>query len=432
MPSDLFERLADEIILEILEHLLGRPYFRSYKKTEWYITLCNKRLRRIALSFLYNTAIISNLTALQGFLQNMITYPEHARSVKGVKVLWYVNDHAKKWSKASYIVCTETARIYYPHQAVVQNIEKNDPQINVISLLHLLPHLESLAITSGHGRDKSLVPYLVQFLNHNHSSTAIHTFEWGDFDLDLRTLIPVLLVPSLKEFVCAQTSLASSLESCSLSDLPHGTNLASWYGKSNVEELYLSGVKVNGDDLVNIARLPRNLKILTYFVTHQYSRDTSQLTYVDLQRALDHAAHSLEFLKLYWKPSTRHRAGPKLCFRNFRSLKFLALECSILQDSLASTSTISKSLPPSLEVLYTMDCPLWMQSMMVELWRDILNEKSSTYLPSLWFVGNENPWNLLSPLIDLANSRNVQIAKNRDETDDMKKCYLYRMRSSWR
>jgi hypothetical protein len=430
MPSDPFERLADELILEILEHLLGRPYFRPYKKTDWQITLCNKRLRRIALSLLYRKVIISNSKALKGFLQNMISYPEHVRLVKGVKVLWYTKDHVKTRSRASYIICTEKARKNYPQQAVVQNIEKNDPQINVISLLHLLPHLESLAITSGYGRDKSLVPYLLKFLNHKHSSTTIHTFEWSDFDLDLRTLIPVLLVPSLREFVCVQTSLDSFLESCSLSDLPHGTELASWYGKSNVEELYLSAVKVDGDDLVNIARLPRNLKILTYYVNHQYGRETSQLTYADLERALDYVAHGLELLELYWETTTRHEATLALCFLNFRSLRFLVLECSILQASLDSTFTIAESLPPSLEILYSMYNHLWEQDEIIDLWGKILEEKSSTCLPSLWFVAHHGGEEILSPLNDLASSRNVQIAKSRDESFVMKMRYLSRIRSS--
>ncbi|PVF94092.1 hypothetical protein CPB86DRAFT_65592 [Serendipita vermifera] len=419
MPSNCFEPLADELILEILTYLWTNQLPSGSDK--WSISQCNRRLRRIALPLLYQTVYIPSIKSLGRFLRNTIRNPANAILVKTLQVDWYCNDVFHLWS--AHIKCMERARVYSPDQSFVWNIEEEDPKTNLAHLLHLLSELEILDIKAGPRYDRDIFPYLVNFLNKSHMSSKLQRFEWRRCDVGLLTLIPALLVPSMKVFRCIQVVTDEFFDPHWFPDLPDRKSLASWYGQSSIEELSLIWPDINGQEFEEVLRLPRALKILIYHGEHFPPPKDREAA---LMRALDHVSASLEFLYLFWQ-STYGQCSI-LSFRKFNSLKFLVLNCSFVFDPPDSTPglrTIAKSLPPALEIFFLYRYSnTWPKEYILDCWRRLLSEKSSTRLPNLRFVGQQAGIPLLAPLIDFARSRKVEVVLRISDFIRLKESFL--------
>jgi hypothetical protein len=428
MLLDLFESLPDELVSEILSYLWISHLNSGSYKYRWPISLCNKRLRRIALPRLYHSICIADIKSLNRILQNVIEHPAYARLVIILEVDWYCNDVFETWSRD--IKCAEEAGIYTSSPEITSNLETRDPKVNIMHLLHLLRDLEVIDIKAGPRHDRDILPYLNNFLNKCHLSTKLRRFEWRRCDFGVTALIPALLVPSMKQFRCTQVITDAFFDFHWFPDLPEGTSLSTWYGKSNVEELSLFWPEVSKKHVAEILLLPQNLKILIYQGELSPSPGDVQ-THSLLKRAFDRISASLEFLYLSWQHFDRNSI---ISFQNFKRLKFLILDCSLIfyPPNLATRSYhISESLPPSLEVLFMYKyLDNWAKEHIFAEWKRLLIEKSAMCLPNLWLVGHQENTTLLLPLIDLASSRNVQIAWRVVDFIKVKESYLSKIRQN--
>ncbi|CAG8736009.1 2871_t:CDS:1 [Acaulospora colombiana] len=335
------------------------------------------------------------------------------------------------WYNRTHIDCAQDAKKYSEPIEFPPNIEEQDPKVNVLHLLHMLRHLETLEIRAGPRYDRGIHTYLSNFLNGRDFSTRLRSFTWWDVDVDIRTLIPALLIPSVKEVHSSQASRKDHMDYVWGPDLPQNLQSVSRDGQSNVERLTLSLVQVDGLNLSELLRLPRALKVLTYHGGIRYQLADQPPLRV-FKRALSHVASELEFLDLFWNSTLPFDDDSTLSFQKFVSLKFLVVNCSLIHDPRSPTngSLLSESLPPSLEVLY-MYGPypkIWHRNDILECWKLVLTEKSTTYLPNLWFIGHWNDLDLLIPFLDLASSQNVQIALEFQELIRVKEAFLSKIK----
>jgi hypothetical protein len=430
MPSDPFEKLADELILDILEYLN-----KNRLGFDWPISRCNKRLRRIALPVSYRTVYITDARALKRFIGHLIKYPAYSSMVRTLDFVWCPYQRDERWPRTGHLKCTEEARNYSPTRPTLSRLKSTDPKVDFADLFHLLPRLESLEIMTGYIHDLGLLPYLAVLMNQSHLSTKLQIFKWNNLDLHLHTLTPVLLVPSLREFCCSR-HYGPAVGPDWSPDLPNGTELTYWYGKSNVEKILLDEAKARGDDLVELLRLPRALKILTYYIDFSYLSQTGRASYGYLKRTLDPIARSLEFLELScgWRSSRVDDSGSTLSLSNFRALRFLYLDIFFIYPPTSSAIKIlriAESLPPSLETLYTYRYHFHLSKDDFNCWKRVLTEKSSTCLPNLRYAGHLSHPETLLPLIDLARSKNVQVIMSSVEMLDIKEAFLSRIKASW-
>jgi hypothetical protein len=413
MPSDLLGMLADELILEILAHILNDPLALGPNKYRAPISLLNKRLRRIVLPLLYRSVHIHDIKSLNGFHQIMVDYPTYAVLVKILELDWY---------------CYE--RFEPPLRPLEKSQEEADPKSILLHLLYILQDLEVLDIMTGFRHDKEVFPYLSRFFDENRLSLKLRRLEWRRCDVRVAGLIPALLIPSMREFQCRRGQSVRSPDFEWPPDLPSGTDIKFWYKKSNVEELALTWGDLNGKEFVEIVQLPRHLKILSLRKEFYQLQMDHEISLRDLKQALGHVSKSLEFLDVFRDSYSGIQLDNELILplHGFTALKFLSLNCSLLygpQNSAAIERSLAKSLPPALEILFMcIDPEYWRDEYILDQWERILAEKSSTCLHNLWFIGQRNNVTLLMPLTDLANSRNVQVSHYIGDFTRLKQLYL--------
>ncbi|PVF94087.1 hypothetical protein CPB86DRAFT_789401 [Serendipita vermifera] len=423
MPSDRFDILADELILEILDHLWRSPITTESYKYRRSISQCNSRLRRIALPTFYRTVSIPDTRSLRLFLRNVIESPIYSDLVRVLEVDWYQSESVDQYSRN--ITCIEEARTLT--RELVPRVDEEDPKVNLAHLLHLLKHLEVVDIKAGHRYDRGILPYLAGFLSQQHSSN-LQRFEWRKGDLPLEALVPALLIPSLRKLCMFSAFASESFDHQWFPDLPRGTDLASWYGKSNVEELCLRKSDIRVQDLAQILQLPRALKILQ--CEGQFSTPLNDVG-VRLQTALEHVSQSLEFLCLFWTPESWY-SGSLPSFHNLTSLTFLVLEHPVLFDH--RRESVIECLPPSLKVLFSYspgdivdEPPL---DHLLPGWERLL-KATSPRLPKLRMIGHQPKTTLLLPLLDLAKKRKVQIARRFLDYLNLKESYMSDIRKRY-
>jgi hypothetical protein len=413
MPLELFGMLADELILEILAYILNDPLALGPNKYRSPISLCNKRLRRIVLPLLYHSVRIYDIKSLNGFHQIMVDYPTYAVLVKVLELDWY-------WCE----------RFEQPLRPLEKSQEEADPKSILVHLLYILQDLEVLDIKTGFRHDKEIFPYLARFFDENRLSVKLRRLEWRRCDVRVTVLIPALLIPSMREFQCRRGQCVRSPDFEGAPDLPNGTDVKSWYKKSNVEELALTWGDLSGKEFVEIIQLPQHLKILSLRKEFYQLQLDHEICLSDLKQALGHVSKSLEFLDVFRDSYSGIQLDNELILPlyAFTALKFLSLNCSLLygpQNSAAIEHSLAKSLPPALEILFmSIDPEYWRDEYILDQWERVLAEKSSTCLRNLWFIGQRNNVTLLIPLTDLANSRNIQISQHIGDFTRLKQLYL--------
>lgn len=95
MPRNLVDKLADEVVLEILNHLdegIDMSYDEQptlpLNKSIQAISRANRRLRRISLPLLYRRITLSTTTHLEAFLELLVGSSYHGRLVRSVWLGW--------------------------------------------------------------------------------------------------------------------------------------------------------------------------------------------------------------------------------------------------------------------------------------------------------------------------------------------------------
>ncbi|PVG01122.1 hypothetical protein CPB86DRAFT_140002 [Serendipita vermifera] len=198
--------LPTEIIQDILEHLVDE-YCLDYEDTlslnQWIqaVTLCNRRLRQIALPFFYHTICVFGLDQLEQLIFQLIERPAYAGFVRrlttdGIRV--FVHKYVEK-RKDNLLFMEEAGRRGLSHTLMAEGddrFQRNDLRASL--LVHLLPSLEELFIRTGEALTLNL--FDSKCADKPLLSTKLRTWvRCGDSILTLpfhiSKLIPVILHP---------------------------------------------------------------------------------------------------------------------------------------------------------------------------------------------------------------------------------------------
>ncbi|PVF93892.1 hypothetical protein CPB86DRAFT_876817 [Serendipita vermifera] len=426
MSSDLFATLADELILEIVNHL-HTSYVDHTDNADpcsmdiCRLSVCSQRLRRIALPLLYHTIRIPHPRILDRFLQTMLRNRIRTQLVKSLALDWYRCTKLAGWPQLNKDM--DFSNVYEVQKlspGFALNIEWRQPWAHGLLLLHILRDLETLCIKMAPNQyTQKFGAYLFKFLNERLVSTKLQSFSWdAGENLDLGILIPALLYSPLAEVQASQ--IVSVTGANRLQFLPQGTCLMSWYGTSSVEKLRLVHAGLLEKDFAEILRIPRNLTSLTYLRAPPTPRAVPP-SLDGFKKALEIVSRNIVCLNFRWNKSHPSDEDTALwSFHHFTSLKVLYIEYTLLCGSEpAAAPCIASSLPPSLEVLGMCESPSskWEVDDLVGIWERLLEKKSSTFLCTLSMIADLDEFSLLYPLTELAASRNVKIASNRGELE---------------
>ncbi|PVF97889.1 hypothetical protein CPB86DRAFT_785384 [Serendipita vermifera] len=418
MPLNRFDKLADETILHISEalHIDSAGFNGSLNRNIRNLSLCNRRLRRIALPLLYHTICIRHTKALSGALKMFIKYPSYAHLVKDLVLRGYgkKNNITGIEPMVSHADFEKEARNRDLPTNIVFYIKEKHPWAHSLLLLHLLQDLKTLHITTGYQQDNDLDLHLATLVKH--LSPTLQVFMRSGLMFNIRPVVPLVLLPSMTKihayFAVSDRPLISH------QDTVQGGSISSFHGTSNVETFEFLNCGLSGEDLAQLLRLPRSLKRLTYGFALEMRLDAGE-SLGDFKRALDYVSGSLEFLDFIWVERQFDGEIVNLwSFHNFSSLRDLRIDYSLLYglESSPPISSITESLPNSLEVL-AMRQPYgnsWTKESYLDVWKRILALKSEVVLPSLRLIADIDDFQFLRPLSDLANNKNVRIAL-RDE-----------------
>jgi hypothetical protein len=87
--STMLEQLPDETIKQIIEFLYTIDHFkrrRSLNRSIEAVSLCSRRLRRIALPLLYHTIATFTLDRIDGLLWTLLESPDHCTLVRRLTI----------------------------------------------------------------------------------------------------------------------------------------------------------------------------------------------------------------------------------------------------------------------------------------------------------------------------------------------------------
>jgi hypothetical protein len=420
MPFNLFDSLADELVLDILNYLLS--IFAASNNSNplpfspelWHLSRCNKRLRRITLPLLYHTVTFTKPHFFNRFLERVIRNPLCASQVKSLTIDWYT--YWPEWAQYEHIPTIAFLQIADTHNLpadFLSGMHDRGTWTHGLLLLHLLRNLEALSIQLGPSQsDLAFGNYLYQFFQQGFTSNKLRSLSWDPYrGLDINNLIPALLLSSITEIQISSLYLSEGMNN-SQSTL-QATDRTRRYGTSSVQELRLHRTDIKENCFYELLRLPRALKALVYSPQKIYR----SINLDQFKQILDHVSHSIEFLDIRWEQNIRYWGRPVFwSFRSFTMLKTLLVDYRLLcgYDS-SATDCIADSLPPALEIL-AMRIALghkWSNQAYINKWKNILVKKSAVCLFRLRMVAHlDNPI-LLESLGELASSRNVKIALDR-------------------
>jgi hypothetical protein len=415
MSSNQFDRLTDELILKITNYLytshihLGDEY--PLNANLWEFSLCNKRLRRIALPLLYRTINIPNFKCMSRFIVAIIQRPLHASLVKELALIWHHLSKDFTDIDLTYFVL-QAIRFDLPLQ-LISHLNGNEPWVWDQYLLHFLPDLEVLHIELKRLVDKDYEYRLSEFLYANSVSTKLRVlFLDGLLPVNISFLIAATLCPSMNEVGTSMKILLHS-EPGSQELYRQDAEGMAYHRTSNVERLELHNALLQATTFSEILRLPISLKKLIYRASA--SESSSQVpVLINFKQAIDSVADSLEYLELHWDIRDIDDRFILWSFNKFLSLKTFHISW-VLMYGLKPTSTtrVTECLPPNLEVLgmYVPYKGVWTLEDYRETWRRLLIKKSAVCLPHLRQIGHfyASSLEILYPLVDLASQKDVEI-----------------------
>ncbi|PVF93881.1 hypothetical protein CPB86DRAFT_818444 [Serendipita vermifera] len=409
MPSISLDDMPEEIILEIVEYLQGmliKPHYYGPSPISieiLHLTLCCKRFQRIAVPIIYHSISFSRLRMVERFLETIIEYPTYAPLVKVCKY----SPQSPGSEEPRGVDFSKAPEIHALAPELIQAIKEGKAWTHALPLPYLLPNLETLHVNLGSYRNEEKIfeLHLSRLLAGGLVPTTLQSFTWIAFQtLNIISLISALSLPSVTR-LCFTAQIGSS------------KGVVTQYGTSSVEELQLITGKLPEEELSMLLKVPRVLKRFTYYQVMNETREG--FTMDGFLRALESVISSLEFLNVGWclyEPYFSDSAF--LSFDSFVSLNTLFINYRLVYGpDPNSAPCIADSLPKSLEVLAMRRVfeGKWTEDILPDIWKRLLLKKSSTCLSRLRMIGHLNKFELLFPLNELAATRNVKVACNREE-----------------
>ncbi|PVF97888.1 hypothetical protein CPB86DRAFT_873809 [Serendipita vermifera] len=419
MSLNPFDKLADEIIVQIIE-CFHTEYDGNLNRNVRKLSLCNQRLRRIALPLLYHTIHISHTKTLKDFVKMALELPQYASLIKDLAL-----DGCRSQGSVTgtlpivgHINFSNEAKLRGLPEDLISCIEQQYPWAYSLFLLHLLQDLEILRVATGPQQDTNFDIYLSTLMNKGCISHKLQVLVRDPSNIfHIGNVLSAFLLPSMTR-ICVGFAFSGIFISLS-QYAPRGVEFSALYGSSNVETIELQYCGLRSEDITHIIRLPRALKRFIYEPGSRldWAGDRELDGY---KLALDHVSESLEHLDFRWGDQEGLEDTLKVwSLHKFSSLKVLCIDSTLLYgfDSSSTTPLISKSLPNSLEVL-AMRRPydyLWTERSDLDMWRDLLTSKSQTFLPRLRLIANLGDFDLLQPLLELARNQMVRIALRKED-----------------
>ncbi|PVF92234.1 hypothetical protein CPB86DRAFT_197724 [Serendipita vermifera] len=285
-----FDRLTDELIVLITEHLYTEKYTGITPHVQRF-SMCNRRLRRISLPILYRHVCLTSLARIfRGFI-HFIDFPHYAPLVRTVLLVCDgFTQELTKFKPAIPRILDEVHRIGLPGD-IVASIEDMESRAMGLSLLALLNHLEATRIGLGH-------LYLSGFSSHAVQSFKGPHLRWVQLDFDgwmwtpanVEILLPLFLIPSVITISVYQ--MQSNEEETDGFSVPH--SYANAYGQSNVENLRLTDCsRLTEGALMKLLRVHRALKQLIFVDRNEYEVPLL-FSLRQFQRAIDYVSSTLE------------------------------------------------------------------------------------------------------------------------------------------
>ncbi|PVF95383.1 hypothetical protein CPB86DRAFT_875693 [Serendipita vermifera] len=419
MPSNMFDKLADELVLRIIYHLYCDIFSTNGPANQHISRLClrDKRLRRIGLPQLYSVVRLANSRGISRMKHIMVTFPSYTGLVKALVLDWTsapleLQTTPAVDDQANFL---EEAKRHDLPRDFITSIKDPNISADIFLRLHLLQNLETLRFrTRGwtqHG-EFEFERLLSNFLDKGHLPTKLNVFVCHALQrLDIKSIVPMFLAPSIQEIHVASVRVVSDK---GLEDQwfhPNGKGIASYYGTSNVQRIELICTRLNVQDFCPLLRLPRAQKTFAYRATNLI--EPVEPLMAGFKKGLDQVAASLEFLDIKWEyMKVSHDSFALWSFRNFPHLHSLYIGHTLLYGCDPKMApSIAESLPSSLKLLaiHPPSIGYWKRQDFIDRWRDLLAKKSDKILPRLERIIQVDDLDFLNPLLDLANNRKVQI-----------------------
>ncbi|PVF97885.1 hypothetical protein CPB86DRAFT_873806 [Serendipita vermifera] len=421
MNLNLFDTLADELVLEILRYLHKNPteLRGTINRDVWNLSLCSHRLRRIGLPLLYHTVHIENAESMNRFLQIMLKHPNKSNLVKslGLGPAVWPPPPFQMDPLPDQIDLKEEAQKLSLSSVLIKYIERRTQWANVLLLLHRLQALEGLFIDTDTHNMAYFEEHFSNSLKSGLLSPILRAYtRCADPASSYYALIPAFLAPSMVKVCGIRVDPGGASDFCRY--LLLNTELESFYGTSGVERFELHYAHLSSEDLSGFLRLPRALKMLVY--KGEGRRNPGQDHVLnEFRQALDFVARTLEFLEFDWYDVSRVISGAKnWSFHNFVSLKVLHIKFILMYGTDPTRAPcIAGSLPPNLEelALYLHYTSKWKRVHYIETWTNLLEKKSFALLPHLRLIAHYPQFTVLDSIYDLATRKNVKIALKWDD-----------------
>ncbi|CAG8641580.1 4382_t:CDS:2, partial [Acaulospora colombiana] len=409
--SKPLEQLADELVLEIVDHLslTDQQFYKQQSTTPlnldiWNLSLCNRRLSSILIPSLYHSICIDKASQLLGLLRRVID-----NSIDGglVKRLLLVRENIEKW--------IETAKGAVSSGFLAFAIREGHLWAKTLSFLLQFPKLNGLGI------EPSLLLYdslhNINIITTGEVFKALHSVvvvvpgpAISQTPVDISTLVPFLLVPSLRQVQAyhIRTIYSTSYENWLLAR--EKISLPSWRRTSNVEALALLSSGVHGDDLGRLLQLPRTLKSFTVGLVSPDSYGSISGPR-PIYQALNRVSDTLEALTIRWIDALPLTTA-SWSFIHFGLLKRLAINWTLIAGSdPGAAPNLADLLPPVLETLglFSVEVNNWISGQIIDHVKQLLIQKSATTLNRLCRVEICDFPMLLIPLAELASQKGVSI-----------------------
>jgi hypothetical protein len=410
MTPNLFDNLADELILDILNHLHANFIDRVIPDL-LQVSQCSQRLRRIALPILYRTVHLSQPKHLDPFLEVVIMCPTiYARLVKSLTIDWSRIPQELEKFKVQTVDLSQVARSCSLPAGFILDVNEGCSWANGLLLVHLLRNLEVLHIKPAAGQNISGFDYrFSEFLKQNLVSARLRALFWDAYQpLDIESFAPAFQLPSTTEIYINHP--------CSSKRAAFKGRKS--YGTSNVELLELRNADISAEDLRELLQLPRALKEFIYSTAQERIYSSSNIRLDIFKQAFDCISRSVEVLDISWDGIIiTPNISDCWSFRDFVFLKALYIEYRLIYGGdPQAVPCIANSMPPTLEVLaMRMSWRYrWQDYILVQKWRKLLIKKSATCLRRLRLIAHLDNVRLLIPLIELARGQGVKVALSGD------------------
>jgi hypothetical protein len=401
-----FDKLAEEIIEMIIE-CLTKDVRRSFKDLSKF-SLCNRRLRRIALPLLFREIYADSQRLVFNFLGHLVEFPHLAPRVRTISLECTQRRllDTRGCFNLNLAKATQVAQDLRLPANVIFYMQGGAAWAAALCILALLPNLEVFHldpwVCDGEFDLCCAEFFRPRFFGANITHISLSGNNPADPGGDLNILLLLFLLPSVKKVNAFQ------MRSTPYDHFPLISASMDNFSKSNVEVFRLSQSTVSKSAIGALFRLTKNLKTFTYIESIKLPENNLE-SLEALQQTLHHVSNTLEVLKLSLSDSVPPHSSP-WSFYNFKALKTLHV-CGWRLWGSISPEEIVGYLPPSLETLVSRILRFLPSKRKTHLehFRVILREKSPTVLPRLKTIScdyRDQDWTSIS---DLGLEKGVEI-----------------------